>query len=366
MSTFDSADHAFMALALQLAEKGRNTAHPNPRVGCVLVKSGEIVGAGWHKKTGEAHAEVNALREAGAAASGSTAYVTLEPCSHQGRTPPCAHTLIDAGVKRVVVAMQDPNPKVAGSGNDLLRDAGIDVRVGLLQGEAEVLNAGFLSRVRRGRPLVRLKIAASLDGRTAMANGESQWITGDAARKDVHRLRASSGAIMSGINTVIADDPSLTVRDAKITGRVMQPLRVIVDSVLRMPPSARMLSLPGETLIFCIADENRPPLEDHGAEVVMVRAQEGRPDLATVLEDLGNRDINDVLVEAGPTLAGSFLAGRLVDELVIYQAPHMMGSETRGMVTTPMWHGLDQRLELEILDTRRIGADMRITAKPIY
>ncbi len=310
MSTFDPAEHAFMALALRLAENGRNTAHPNPRVGCVLVKSGEIVGAGWHKKTGTAHAEVNALREAGAAAAGSTAYVTLEPCSHEGKTPPCAHALIDAGVERVVVAMQDPNPKVAGSGNALLRDAGVDVRVGLLQREAEELNAGFLSRIRRGRPLVRLKIAASLDGRTAMATGESQWITGDAARKDVQRLRASSGAVMSGINTVIADDPSLTVRDTTIADGAMQPLRVIVDSTLRMPPSARMLSLPGETLIFCIADENRPPLEDHGAQVVMVRAQEGRPDLGMVLEDLGNRDINDVLVEAGTNACRQFPCGR--------------------------------------------------------
>ena len=365
MSSFDSSDHVFMAMALRLAENGRYSAHPNPRVGCVLVKSGEVVGSGWHRKTGEAHAEVNALREAGAAAAGATAYVSLEPCAHVGKTPPCARALIDAGVANVVAAMQDPNPKVSGMGCTLLQEAGINVRVGLMSDVAEKLNAGFLSRVRRGRPFVRLKIAASLDGRTAMADGESKWITGPAARRDVHLFRASSGAVLSGVNTVLDDDPSLTVRDMAGHSEILQPLRVIVDSTLRMPPSAQMLSIDGETLIFCIADENRAPLEDHGAEVVMISAHEGRPDLVCVLENLGNRDINDVLVEAGPTLAGGFLARGLVDELVIYQAPHIMGSETRGMVTTPMWQGLSQRQDLEILDTRRIGVDMRITAKPL-
>ncbi|MGI9205993.1 MAG: bifunctional diaminohydroxyphosphoribosylaminopyrimidine deaminase/5-amino-6-(5-phosphoribosylamino)uracil reductase RibD [Woeseiaceae bacterium] len=365
MSQFDSADHTFMALALRLAENGRYSAHPNPRVGCVLVKAGEVIGTGWHRKTGEAHAEANALREAGAAAAGSTAYVTLEPCAHDGKTPPCARALIDAGVANVVAAMQDPYPKVAGIGCTQLQEAGVNVRVGLMSSAAEALNAGYLSRVRRGRPFVRLKIAASLDGRTAMASGESQWITGAAARRDVQLMRASSGAVLSGINTVLADDPSLTVRDTDECGDFLQPLRVIVDSTLRMPPSARMLSLKGETLVFCIADENRSPLEDHGAEVVMLRAQDGRPDLTSVLEHLGKRGINDVLVEAGPTLAGGILTHGLVDELVIYQAPHIMGSETRGMVATPMWHALNQRLDLEILDTRRIGADLRITAKPL-
>lgn len=365
MSTFDSADHAFMALALRQAENGRYSAHPNPRVGCVLVKSGEIIGTGWHRKTGEAHAEANALREAGAAAAGATAYVTLEPCAHVGKTAPCARALVDAGVIQVVAAMQDPHPQVSGTGFTILQEAGIDVRVGLMQDAAEKLNAGFLSRIRRGRPFVRVKIAASLDGRTAMSSGESKWITGAAARQDVQRMRASSGAILSGINTVLADDPALTVRDRDKRGGLSQPLRIIVDSVLRMPPSARMLSLDGETLVFCIADENRPPLEDHGAEVVVIRAEDGRPDLQVVLEHLGNRKINDVLVEAGPTLAGSFLAQGLVDELVIYQAPHIMGSETRGMVTTPTWHGLNQRRDLEILDSRNIGADLRITARPL-
>jgi diaminohydroxyphosphoribosylaminopyrimidine deaminase/5-amino-6-(5-phosphoribosylamino)uracil reductase len=290
--------------------------------------------------------------------------VTLEPCAHVGKTPPCAQALIDAGVENVIAAIRDPNPNVSGQGCTLLQQAGVNVHVGLLGDAAETLNAGFLSRVRHGRPFVRLKIAASLDGRTAMASGESKWITGAASRRDVQLLRAASGAVLSGINTVLADDPSLTVRESNQGSDIMQPLRVIVDSTLRMPPSARMLSLTGETLIFCIADENRPPLEDHGAEVVMLRAQDGRPDLAVVLDTLGSREINDVLVEAGPTLAGSILAQGLVDELVIYQAPHIMGSETRGMVTTPMWQALNERLDLEILDTRRIGDDMRITAKP--
>jgi diaminohydroxyphosphoribosylaminopyrimidine deaminase/5-amino-6-(5-phosphoribosylamino)uracil reductase len=364
MNSFTAADCEYMSRALRLARRGIYTAHPNPRVGCVLVKDGKIVGEGWHRKTGEAHAEVAALQDAGAEARGATTYVTLEPCSHQGKTPPCADALIAAGVTDVVAAMVDPNGKVSGNGHSALEDAGISVRTGLMQEEAAALNEGFLSRMQRGRPLVRLKMAASLDGRTAMANGESQWITGDAAREDVQRLRAASGAVMVGIGTVLADDPSLNVRHGDIDTDGMQPLRVVLDSNLQMPASARMLSLPGTTLILATHDNDRSALESAGASVELVEMQGDGVDLAAVMSKLADLEINDVLVEAGPTLAGSLLASGLVDELVIYQAPHIMGSETRGMFTTPGWQKIEQRMNLHIVDVRRIGADLKIIARP--
>ena len=364
MNSFTAADYEYMSRALRLARRGVYTAHPNPRVGCVLVKDGHILGEGWHRKTGEAHAEVAALQAAGARAAGATAYVTLEPCSHQGKTPPCVDALISAGVVQVVAAMADPNAKVAGNGHSALEDAGISVRVGLLQDEAAALNAGFLSRMQRGRPLLRLKIAASLDGRTAMTSGESQWITGEAARNDVQRLRAASGAVMVGIGTVLADDPSLNVRSDDIDNGGMQPLRVVLDSNLKMPASARMLDLPGATIVFCTHDKNRKALEAAGASVQLVAGQDKATDLAVVMGKLADLEINDVLVEAGPTLAGSMLASGLVDELVIYQAPHIMGSESRGMFVTPGWQTIEQRLNLNIVDVRNIGADLKITARP--
>ena len=261
----DAADSAHMARALQLAARGRYGAHPNPMVGCVIVRDGVVVGEGWHEKAGEAHAEINALRIAGNAARGATVYVSLEPCAHHGKTPPCADALAEAGVGRVVAAMEDPFANVAGRGLQRLREAGITVEVGLMQGAAESLNAGFISRVQRGRPRVRLKVAASLDGATAMNSGESQWITGSAARQDVHRLRASSGAVMTGIGTVLADDPSLNVRDVETPGR--QPLRVVIDSRLRMSPEARMLELSGETLVCCTPGQDGTRLEQAGAQV---------------------------------------------------------------------------------------------------
>ena len=364
MNSFTAADCEYMARALQLARLGVYTAHPNPRVGCVLVKDGKIVGEGWHRKTGEAHAEVAALEDAGANASGATTYVTLEPCSHQGKTPPCADALIAAGVADVVAAMVDPNDKVSGNGHSALEGAGISVRTGLMQEEAAALNEGFLSRMQRGRPLVRLKIAASLDGRTAMANGESQWITGAAARDDVQRLRAASGAVMVGIGTVLADDPGLNVRRDDLDNDGMQPLRVVLDSNLQMPASARMLSLPGATLVLGTQDSERSVLEAAGASVQLVDEHDNGVDLTAVMSKLADLEINDVLVEAGPTLAGSILASDLVDELVIYQAPHIMGSESRGMFTTPNWRKIDQRLNLEIVDVRKIGTDLKITARP--
>jgi diaminohydroxyphosphoribosylaminopyrimidine deaminase/5-amino-6-(5-phosphoribosylamino)uracil reductase len=360
---FDSADSRYMARAMQLAWRGRYTAHPNPRVGCVLVRDGKVVGEGWHRKTGEAHAETHALAAAGPEAKGATAYVTLEPCSHHGKTPPCSDALVEAGISAAVIAMLDPFPKVAGSGIAALTRAGVTVRTGLMAAEAEKLNEGFISRVRRRRPFVRLKIAASLDGRTAMADGQSQWITGAEARADVQRFRAASGAIMTGVGTVMADDPSLILRDRTLTDH--QPLRVILDSRLRMPLSACMLTLPGETAVFCVDDSRRKAVEAAGAIVHKCSARNGHVELAEMLQALAEREVNDVLVEAGRLLAGSLLSAGLVDELVIYQAPHIMGSETRGMFATPGWLKLEQRLELDVLDVRKFGRDTRIIARTL-
>ncbi len=365
MPEFSSADSDYMARALRLARRGLYTAHPNPRVGCVLVNNDSIVGEGWHRKTGEAHAEVNALDDASGDVSGATAYVTLEPCSHHGTTPPCSSALIEAGVAEVVVAMVDPYPKVSGSGIAALLQAGIKVRSGLMGDEALKLNEGFCSRVSRARPFVRLKVAASLDGCTAMANGESQWITGKEARADVQRLRATSGAVMAGIGTLLADDPSLTIRDENIENDGMQPLRVVLDSQLRTPPAARMLGLPGDTVVFCQRDNNRNALENAGAKVIVVDGAGDQVNLAAVLQQLAVFGINDLLVEAGPILAGSLLMAGLVDELVIYQAPHIMGSETRGMFTTPDWQNLQQKLALKVVDVRQVGVDSRITLRPV-
>jgi diaminohydroxyphosphoribosylaminopyrimidine deaminase/5-amino-6-(5-phosphoribosylamino)uracil reductase len=361
---FTSADCEFMAQAIRLAQRGTYTCHPNPRVGCVLVNDDRVVGQGWHSKAGEAHAEINALNDAGDAARGATVYVSLEPCSHHGRTPPCASALAAAGIVKVIAAGIDPNPKVGGQGFKALRDAGIEVCTGLMQTDAEKINAGFFSRVTKGRPFVRLKVASSLDGRTAMSGGESQWITGAAARADVQRLRAASGAILTGVATILADDPSLTVRDPAIDTGGMQPLRVVLDSNLKTPPGASMFQQPGESCVICVDDKNRAGLESAGAEVIATQSHEDRLDLDAVLKILAERDINDVLVEAGPTLAGSFLTQGLVDELVIYQAPHIMGSDTRGMFSTPAWNALQARMPLNILDVRQVGPDTRITARP--
>ena len=363
MSDYSPNDFAHMARALRLAERGQYAAHPNPMVGCVLARDDVIVGEGWHEVAGEAHAEINALAAAGDSARGLTAYVTLEPCAHHGKTPPCVDALISAGVSDVVVALEDPFPEVAGRGIAALKESGIGVRVGLMQSSTEKLLRGFLSRITRGRPFVRLKMASSLDGGIAMSNGESQWITGPEARADVQRLRARSGAVMTGIGTVLADDPSLTVRDTTIDTRGRQPMRIVLDNGLRMPLSAEMLALPGQTLVYCVDDEKREALVAAGAEVIKVDAKAGQVDVSTVLGDLADREVNDVLVEAGPTLAGSLISAGLVDELVIYQAPHIMGSETMGMFDTPAWTELANRKSLDISDVRRVGADTRITAR---
>jgi diaminohydroxyphosphoribosylaminopyrimidine deaminase/5-amino-6-(5-phosphoribosylamino)uracil reductase len=363
MAHFSAADSAFMARALRLAARGSYAAHPNPMVGCVLVRDGDIVGEGWHEAAGGAHAEINALRAAGARARGATAYLTLEPCSHEGKTPPCAPALIEAGIGEVVIAMEDPFPAVSGNGRAALEAAGITVRSGLMQHAAESLNAGFLSRVNAGRPFVRLKVASSIDGAIAMKSGESQWITGPESRADVQRLRARSGAILTGIGTVLADDPALNVRHAEVDTRGRQPLRAVLDSRLRTPLSARMLGMPGTTVVYCADDARRQPLHDAGADVIRVQRAAGVLDVEQVLADLATREVNDVLVEAGPAVSGHLLSLKLVDELVIYQAPHIMGSETRPMFATPAWMRLADRQALRIVDLRRVGSDIRITAR---
>lgn len=363
MGEFSENDRAHMTRALHLALHGQYSAHPNPMVGCVIVNDGHVVGEGWHVVAGEAHAEINALRAAGERARGATVYVTLEPCCHHGKTPPCADALIDAGVAEVVAAIEDPNPEVSGDGLAKLEDAGITVRKGLRTSDAQELIRGFASRALRGRPFVTLKIAASLDGCIAMASGESHWITGTEARADVQKLRARCGAIMTGVGTVLADDPSFNVRDDSLETHGKQPLRAVLDGELRMLPSARMLALPGDTVVYCTTDAARKPLEEAGAEVIRVEPKDGHVDAASVLQDLCRREINDVLVEAGPILAGSLLEAGLVDELVIYQAPHIMGSETKCMFQTPHWTALADRKELDIRSVEKIGADSKIVAR---
>ena len=372
---FTQADHRYMARAIRLARLGLYTTDPNPRVGCVLVQNGKVVGEGWHRKTGELHAERIALRHAGNAAKDATAYVTLEPCSHHGRTPPCADGLIEAGVSRVVAAMVDPNPLVAGQGMSRLHDAGVDTETGLLQSETEQLNPGFIRRMQTGRPYVRCKLAMSLDGRTAMASGESVWITGDAARQDVQRLRARSSAIITGVGTVLADNPSMNVRlaPAELEGvesgeYLRQPLRVVLDSRLRMPADSRMLSLEGETLILHgDGDVNRAPvhaLEQAGARLQQVAANHDGLVLDEVMALLGEKGINELLIEAGPTLAGAALQAGVIDELVIYMAPSLMGAEARGLFNLPGLTKMADRVRLQIQDIRKVGQDFRIIAKP--
>lgn len=358
---FSPQDSAWMAQALRLAERGLYSTSPNPRVGCVLVKDDAVVGEGWHERAGEPHAEVHALRAAGAAARGATAYVTLEPCSHHGRTPPCADALIAAGIARAVVAVLDPNPQVAGQGLARLRAAGIEVECGLMEAEARELNIGFFARMTRGTPWVRSKIAMSLDGRTALSNGVSQWITGAAARLDVQRWRARSCAVLAGIGTILADDARLNVREIA-TPR--QPLRVVLDSRLRMPPDAHVL-YGGDVMVYAAVDDagKTALLRDLGAEVVILQDDSGQVDLPAVLRDLARRGINEVLVEAGSTLNGALLRAGLVDELVLYVAPQLLGDAARGMAQLGELNSLGQRVNLKWQDVRQVGADLRILVK---
>lgn len=364
---FTAADFAHMSRALALAQLGRTTTAPNPCVGCVLVRDGVVVGSGWHRAAGEPHAEVLALRAAAAAARGATCYVTLEPCDHHGRTPPCTTALLDAGIVRVVAAMEDPNPLVRGAGLRRLRAAGVDVAVGLLAAQSAELNRGFCRRMSAGLPWVTLKSGMTLDGRTATAAGESRWITSAAARADVQRLRAASTAILTGVGTVLADDPRLDVRDAAHAANDRQPLRVVVDSTLRTPAQARVLALPGRCILAHAAGAR--PAVPHGPNVELLDVgMAGRMasaiDLERLLRVLGQREVNEVLVESGPGLAGALLAERLVDEIVCYVAPRLLGDAARGLATLPELQRLDHSVALEYLDVRRVGSDLRIVARP--
>ncbi|GGP27431.1 bifunctional diaminohydroxyphosphoribosylaminopyrimidine deaminase/5-amino-6-(5-phosphoribosylamino)uracil reductase RibD [Silvimonas amylolytica] len=349
-------DLVFMQRALKQAARGQYYAPPNPSVGCVLVRDGEVVGEGHSQPAGHAHAEIMALRMAGERAAGATAYVTLEPCSHHGRTPPCADALVKAGVARVVAALRDPNPLVAGQGLARLRAAGVDVAHGLLAKEAADHHRGFLSRMIRQRPWLRLKIATSLDGRTALQNGQSQWITGPQARADVQRLRARSSAMLTGIGTVLADDAQLTARDIDI-GRPL--LRVVVDSRLRMPPTARMLQTPGVLIATAYAEESRAKkLTDAGAEILVCPDSAGQVDVAHLVHELGQRGCNEVTVEAGASLNGALLRAGLVDELVLYQAPILIGDSARGTA----WLELDDLANKHapvVRERRMVGDDLR-------
>ena len=359
-------DHRFMAEALRLAARGLCSTRPNPRVGCVVVRDGAIVGRGYHHHAGGPHAEVVALGEAGPLASGGTAYVTLEPCNHHGRTPPCVDALIAARVARVVYACDDPHPLVAGQGAARLRAAGIAVDAGPLGAAARELNRGFMSRFQRGRPFVTLKVGMSLDGKTALANGQSQWITGPAARADVQRLRARSCAVLTGIGTVLADDPALTVRDARFDLGGTPPARVVLDATLRLGPDARLFATPEPVHVFtCDGDATRRArLVAAGARVESVAAGSGGVDLPAVLARLGALGMNEVLAECGPRLAGALLAAGLVDELVCYVAPKILGSGARSAFALADFAALAECPGLELVETARVGPDLRIVARP--
>ena len=359
--TFTAEDHAFMARALALTARGRDTATPNPNVGCVIVKSGRIIGEGWHERAGELHAEAKALAACSEPAEGATVYVTLEPCSHQGRTGACTTRLVDARVARVIAAVQDPYPQVDGRGFALLRDAGIRVDVGLMKAEAEEAHRGFLHRLRTGRPWMRIKAAASLDGRIALANGESRWITGEDARRDAHALRARSCAILTGIGTVLRDDPELTVRHVPCS---RQPRRVVIDSRLETPAAAKILA-GAPPLILTVSDDaaKRKALEARGAEVVKVPNLGTKTDLAAIARLLGERGFNEVTVETGGKLMGSLLRAGVVDELVLYLAPMILGDAAQGLFALAEFTLLDEALRPKVIDVRAVGRDWRITAR---
>ena len=362
---FTAADYEFMARALRLAALGLYSTTPNPRVGCVIVRDDVVVGEGWHHSAGEAHAEIIALQSAGDRAHGASVYITLEPCCHHGRTPPCSEALIAAGVRRVVAAMRDPNPQVAGRGLTRLAAAGVDCACGLLEPEAQELNVGFVARMTRSRPWVRVKMAASLDGRTALENGASQWITGPAARADGHRWRARACAILTGRGTLSEDDPQLTVRGVD---SARQPLKVLVDSRLELPLEARILT-DGKLLIACAIDlstreAKAEALRALGAEMVSLPTAGGHVDLPALLAELGRRGINELHVEGGARLNGALLAAGLADELLIYLAPCLLGDAARGMLALPALESLESKHSLTMCDARMVGSDLRIIARP--
>ncbi|NNE05632.1 MAG: bifunctional diaminohydroxyphosphoribosylaminopyrimidine deaminase/5-amino-6-(5-phosphoribosylamino)uracil reductase RibD [Xanthomonadales bacterium] len=358
MVGFSTFDHECMTKALRLAERGLSSTDPNPRVGCVMASGERIIGQGWHRRAGQAHAEIHALREAGSEARGSTAYVTLEPCSYQGRTASCANALIKAGVSRVVVATRDPNPRVDGAGFKMLEDSGIQVETGLLEKESEELNRGFSTRMRLGRPWVRVKLALSLDGRTALAGGDSQWISSDASRQDVQAWRARSSAVMTGIGTVLADDPSLNVR---IGDQQRQPLRLIVDSAWRTPAQAKTLQLPGEVVIAGCASNEVPGSLRSGSVKLLALGEDpqGRVDLHELMAALAAMEINELQLESGAALGGALLNEALVDELLVYQAPVILGSGARDAFATRVLDDMQDRIELNCIESIRTGPDLR-------
>ncbi|MEE9330866.1 MAG: bifunctional diaminohydroxyphosphoribosylaminopyrimidine deaminase/5-amino-6-(5-phosphoribosylamino)uracil reductase RibD [Methylophilaceae bacterium] len=361
MTDFTPNDQLFMTQALRLAEQGLYTSMPNPRVGCVVVKDGLVVGEGAHLKAGSPHAEVHALKQAGTKSKGATVYVTLEPCSHRGRTPPCAKALVDAGVSKVVVAMEDPNPLVSGQGVAQIQSAGIVVLTGLMRLQAEGLNPGFISRMVHQKPLVRSKIAASLDGKTALSNGESKWITGAAARMDVQHWRAKSCALMTGIGTILKDNPSLTVREIDIN---RQPTSVIVDSQLRIPLDAKVLQNPRVLIAFATDVENKAEkLTAMGISLLRIPNSQGKVCLESLLSHLASEEVNEVMVEGGDGLNGALMALKLIDELVIYYAPKLMGSDAKGMFALPSLSAMQEVISLEVLEVRQFGNDIRVIAK---
>ncbi|MBL4711169.1 MAG: bifunctional diaminohydroxyphosphoribosylaminopyrimidine deaminase/5-amino-6-(5-phosphoribosylamino)uracil reductase RibD [Gammaproteobacteria bacterium] len=365
----------YMQHAIRLAKKGLYTTDPNPAVGCVVVKHNEIVGEGWHQVAGQAHAEVLALKQAGLAAQGAIVFVTLEPCCHTGKTPPCADALINAGVKKVVIAMKDPNPLVAGKGLKKLQDAGIVVETGLLETQARALNPGFIKRMEQGRPYVRIKLAMSLDGRTAMASGESKWISSEASRFDVQRLRAASSAILTGIETVLTDDPSMNVRISAdelsldvCDGPLRQPKRIVLDSKFRIPKAVKISSLDGECIVYTTMHvdnkDDYPFIIEDGC--TQGSGQDARIDLSLLMQNLAEKEINLLHVEAGSVLCGALLKNGLVDEIIIYMAPHVMGDKAKGLFHLPELEMMKDRISLTINDVRMIGNDIRISAKPVH
>lgn len=363
MNVVERLDLRHMTRALELAGRGLWTTDPNPRVGCIIADGERVIGEGWHERAGLAHAESAALAAAGAAARGATAYVTLEPCCHHGRTPPCTDALIAAGVRRVCYAIRDPNPRVSGGGEARLAAAGIEVSSGVLASAARALNCGFVSRMERGRPWVRLKLAASLDGRTALAGGESRWITGDAARADAQRLRARASAVMTGSATVRADDPRLDVR---LPDATRQPLRVVLDTQLRTLPTARIIAPPGRLLLLTASDDELQcaALAAAGASIARLPAGPGGLELPAVMQHLASLEVNELQVECGATLSGALLAAQLVDELVLYMAPTLLGADAQPLARLPGIASMAERRDLVISDLRRVGRDLRITLRP--
>ncbi len=367
-------DQSFMARAVQLAARGLYSTKPNPRVGCVIVNNDRIVGEGWHEYAGENHAEINALNSAGKLARGATAYVTLEPCSHHGRTGPCCEALVSAGVSRVVVAMQDPNPLVSGRGVSYLLQNGVEVEVPILAEEAVRLNPGYIKRQQSGYPLVRCKLAMSLDGRTGLSNGNSKWITGDAAREDVQRLRARSCAIITGIDTVLADNPAMTVRREQLNvpnvelALKKQPLRVVLDSHLRIPVDARILINPEEVLVVCTQsgkhiEEKQDILAKQGVEVQHLPANEkGSVDLSELVRFLGARQCNELMFETGAKLAGSLVSNGLVDEIVVYVNARFIGDSGLPLVRLPEIGQIEDAVKMHFSEVRHLGDDLKITA----